>query len=920
MFFTQEDYRKIEKWLLANSRKDTDFVGAATPLKGNETVVLVQDGKNVKTSVKDIVDQFFLLGVSDFLNITDKYGESYISLDQAIQLIPFRSRKEGQVITFLNTDGNWEIYQFIGKLNQWNNPTLWNNPLDWEKFIIDSILPDEEDLTKSLPDENGNSYLSLKDREYNPEDFSGLGRVILRKNIVEVEDPIYGKVKKNILTQLMVNQANTIYEIRYDFDLNGAELTIPIGCIMKFDGGSLTNGTLKGNDTLICGRLSDIFDNVVLKGSYKNKECDLIWWGVKTSIGFDNSSKIQNAFDSTIGTIKVGGKYYLSYPVMVTINKFVIGSTGFLYNSTGFLANDDFSPRVIDFEEKSNKPAFSQEVYGMFYHRDGHATMFQNIFIDARYKAKFCIEHIDLYGTINMRFVGLFNATFVGLLQYACEAPVFEDVYIRGCRIGAFISSVKFNEQNPLDFTGSLMGSDNLVNISRMRVMGGNYGVIIKGCSNFSMNDCETAYNAVFGTYISSSSGIMSNYYTEGDCNCNFWIDENGNKIENSRGTTLQYLIDNNLDGLPSMKVNKFNATAYWRGPIVISKSRVAVISPFISIKPRSYEDANCIDIQEPTERNAGGIDAYLLTFSSAVIIESPRYYISTSNTASLPKYGIVDVLENSTNDISLIEYWGGPDRQPIFFIAGVSSRGFNNNELFSIQEHTKLFGFINRGKNIFKDFNTNVLNARYSTNKNYNIIQQQFIKYYNNIPLFNIIDTTRARRSIYYDNNEVSKIFGTANQAKAVFYVEALEDIENIKIQFQAFFRNDSTYIAGNALDPGNPRSLKKGIYKYVVYIDLAIQQEWNSLEIAFTSTDYSNILMSDIYFYEVDDWIMNTPKYSILVSTNGTYANKPSEPPISFQYYCIDKQTTEGQTNGIMIYHKGNDVWVDALGRVVS
>ena len=150
MFFTHEDYRKIEKWLTANSRKDTDFVGATTPLKGNETVVLVQDGKNVKTSVKDIVDQFFLLGVSDFLNITDKYSESYISIDQAIQLIPFRSRKEGQVITFLNTEGNWEIYQFIGKLNQWNNPTLWNNPFDWEKFIIDSILPDEEDLTKSL--------------------------------------------------------------------------------------------------------------------------------------------------------------------------------------------------------------------------------------------------------------------------------------------------------------------------------------------------------------------------------------------------------------------------------------------------------------------------------------------------------------------------------------------------------------------------------------------------------------------------------------------------------------------------------------------------------------------------------------------------------------------------------------------------
>lgn len=54
MFFTQEDYRKIEKWLLANSKKDTQFVEAATPLQGNETIVLVQGGKNVNTTVSDI--------------------------------------------------------------------------------------------------------------------------------------------------------------------------------------------------------------------------------------------------------------------------------------------------------------------------------------------------------------------------------------------------------------------------------------------------------------------------------------------------------------------------------------------------------------------------------------------------------------------------------------------------------------------------------------------------------------------------------------------------------------------------------------------------------------------------------------------------------------------------------------------------
>ena len=78
-----------------------------------------------------------------------------------------------------------------------------------------------------------------KDRKYEPDKYSGLGRVILRKNIVEIYDPIYGKVTKNILLQDMINQANTIYEIRYDFDLNNQTITIPENCILKFEGGPL---------------------------------------------------------------------------------------------------------------------------------------------------------------------------------------------------------------------------------------------------------------------------------------------------------------------------------------------------------------------------------------------------------------------------------------------------------------------------------------------------------------------------------------------------------------------------------------------------------------------------------------------------------------------------------------------------------
>lgn len=51
-----------------------------------------------------------------------------------------------------------------------------------------------------------------------------------------------------------------------------------------------------------------------------------------------------------------------------------------------------------------------------------------------------------------------------------------------------------------------------------------------------------------------------------------------------------------------------------------------------------------------------------------------------------------------------------------------------------------------------------------------------------------------------------------------------------------------------------------------------------------------------------------------------SGIFSQRPSNPSIGFAYFCIDRQTSEGSTNGIVIYYKGNSVWVDALGRVIS
>lgn len=82
----------------------------------------------------------------------------------------------------------------------------------------EAVPADEEDITEQ------NGTLQLANKTYDKQSFSGLGRVYLRKNIVG---------NKNVLTQAMINKANTIYVIQYDYDLNGQTIVTPSNSIYK---------------------------------------------------------------------------------------------------------------------------------------------------------------------------------------------------------------------------------------------------------------------------------------------------------------------------------------------------------------------------------------------------------------------------------------------------------------------------------------------------------------------------------------------------------------------------------------------------------------------------------------------------------------------------------------------------------------
>lgn len=117
--------------------------------------------------------------------------------------------------------------------------------------------PDDEDLTITTLD--GEKVLQFKDKQYDSDSFSGLGRTYLRKNMVN---------GVNILTQNLFSNANTRYIIQYDYDLNGATITIPEGCVLDFQGGSLSNGSLSGSYTQIIYGDKAIFKGIAIEGTW----------------------------------------------------------------------------------------------------------------------------------------------------------------------------------------------------------------------------------------------------------------------------------------------------------------------------------------------------------------------------------------------------------------------------------------------------------------------------------------------------------------------------------------------------------------------------------------------------------------------------------------------------------------------------
>lgn len=137
----------------------------------------------------------------------------------------------------------------------------------------------------------------------------------------------YQVLKKSVALSKQLNQDNTIYVIKYDFDLKSSKLTIPSNCVLEFEGGSFNNGTIIANNTAIKAEPISIFNlSITLEGTWNVTYWYPEWFGAVGDGLTDDTQALQKLDGKSI---MLSNKTYIcsnlifgSYTCIFGINKY----------------------------------------------------------------------------------------------------------------------------------------------------------------------------------------------------------------------------------------------------------------------------------------------------------------------------------------------------------------------------------------------------------------------------------------------------------------------------------------------------------------------------------------------------------------------------------------------------------------------
>ena len=923
MFFTQEDYKKIQSWLQSNAVKDTEFNEASIPFEGKEIVTLIQGGHNVRVHLSDLINQLFLLGIPDFINITDRYNKTHISLSEAIEMIPIRNRRIGQVITFIDEEGKWQLYQFQGASKyQWNSLSLWID-LIAEIAIRTNIVPDEEDVTGVKRGDA--TVIKLKDKRYDPEEYSGLGRVYLRKNVITVNSE-EGDKELNILTQNMISLENTRYIIQYDYDLNGQTITIPKGCILDFQGGSLSNGRINFNGCFIKSPVYHIFKNITISsGVVKNIYQYAEWYGAKADDetdcinAFETASKVLCQIRLLTGTYRISRTWKLDRYINVRGMKCK-------WQASTIVPTQNFSDKALII-----------------------LTLADSIFSDGYF------GHLHIRGVIDGT-QGYTVGNFIGIVTSSFqERSTLEYVEISRCDIGLFCTACWNFNPRTIKSTYNNYGIWLSTKVP-------NEASIYKGGVDYS--DLDIRYDPINGIdfyQCNIGSYIYGGVYEQGYntaisfSSCNFET-----KRTEPRIPDFAFYADNH-----NATLNLTNC--YWEvnhPAITINKDQtyrigaLNIFGGFIDINtvtdsPIQIGKTYSVNVLNLDLRNYAGIN-YDFTITTDAKYTNIFGALTGGNKGNLQPVSTdceATILGSATNWNTA---YGGLNNLGTFRSKGLAATcrrvGGDSCDAYWA------FGFNGIG-----DVNEGEI-ANINLRHNYPDSSISLHSAYYWAPGVNV-DTELLRFGIDYvqapkkfqlqlldESDGIAENEGFANNAIALYrfnkggfeFTKLIigNQTKGKWVDAKGYTNVNANYFGTTANRP-ELSNTDLGFMYYDTDIVKVIFWSGNKwIDIYGNNADSklagpSNLRPSDIYSgYSYFDTTINKPIWwtgekwvdaegndaDSTPITSGTFANKPTGVDVGYAYFCTDKQTTEGSSNGIMIYYKGSNTWVDALGRTVQ
>lgn len=249
----ETEYKRLNvvHFLASSYYAKKDNVGQAPTLDSEYWGLLVEGGDVVNNPdeediTTEVVNNEHVLKLADKEYRPEKFsGKGYKRLRKNIQKIDLAvtkitvnsaPTKDGTIsITVNSTDTHVELvkdtHNTIELVAEAVKDALELTKLDYNIEVADNVVT----LTrKYMDDETAVSASAF--------DVADTGVTL------SIDDSVQS-VKRNVLTADMISQPNTVYEVMYDFDLNGKILKVPDGFkIIGTSGGSLSNGALYGDN------------------------------------------------------------------------------------------------------------------------------------------------------------------------------------------------------------------------------------------------------------------------------------------------------------------------------------------------------------------------------------------------------------------------------------------------------------------------------------------------------------------------------------------------------------------------------------------------------------------------------------------------------------------------------------------------